>query len=299
MHNGDRREGLTPEAVIFRYLEAANRQPLSVEAFVRILSADADLLGRWLNLTALSGRTGSGSTDAITETCYGGHPQSGPGPGLGGAAGGGQRPARHGPMAIGAAFRFSGGGSRRTAGSEGAGDGALAGSVGHLRYLSLPQDTNAQRSSAHFGAPDRNFSVDAAPLIRIFSVVDAFEVVDEFQAAQLAQSLLGLAAAATSPNWWSGQGSRCADLVRSVSTSALNSDADWSNRLWVQQQVFMLTELLQFADNHEALQVAHAHSLRAVCFVRYRCCCWSRRRANTPRSANRMWLFTPTRAAAA
>ena len=41
---------MTPEAVIFRYLEAAHRQPLSVEAFVRILSADADLLGRWLNL---------------------------------------------------------------------------------------------------------------------------------------------------------------------------------------------------------------------------------------------------------
>ena len=44
---------MTPEAVIYRYLEAAHRQPLSVEAFVRILSADADLLGRWLNLTGV------------------------------------------------------------------------------------------------------------------------------------------------------------------------------------------------------------------------------------------------------
>jgi len=42
---------VTPEAVIFRYLEAAHRQPMSVDAFVRVLSADADLLGRWLNLT--------------------------------------------------------------------------------------------------------------------------------------------------------------------------------------------------------------------------------------------------------
>ena len=44
---------MTPETVIFRYLEAANRQPLSVESFVRVLSSDADLLGRWLTLTAL------------------------------------------------------------------------------------------------------------------------------------------------------------------------------------------------------------------------------------------------------
>ena len=39
---------MTPEAVIFRYLETAYRQPLPVE----ILSSDADLLGRWLNLSS-------------------------------------------------------------------------------------------------------------------------------------------------------------------------------------------------------------------------------------------------------
>jgi len=41
---------VTPEAVIYRYLEAANQQPFAAADFVRVLGADADLLGRWLNL---------------------------------------------------------------------------------------------------------------------------------------------------------------------------------------------------------------------------------------------------------
>jgi hypothetical protein len=39
---------LTPEAVIDRYLETANREPFDAAGFALLLGTDADLLSRWL-----------------------------------------------------------------------------------------------------------------------------------------------------------------------------------------------------------------------------------------------------------
>ncbi|MEJ2087127.1 MAG: hypothetical protein P8Y69_01290, partial [Gammaproteobacteria bacterium] len=58
-------------------------------------------------------------------------------------------------------------------------------------------------------------------------------------------------------------GSRCSDLVRSLELTG-EPDADWSNRLWVQQQVSMLSELLTLAENHESLQRAHEFITRSL-----------------------------------
>lgn len=41
---------MTPEVVIFRYLEILNRDPVDAAALTRIICADADLLGRWLSV---------------------------------------------------------------------------------------------------------------------------------------------------------------------------------------------------------------------------------------------------------
>jgi hypothetical protein len=41
---------LTPEAVIDKYLEVAGNAPVDRRVFLRLLGADADLLGRWLGL---------------------------------------------------------------------------------------------------------------------------------------------------------------------------------------------------------------------------------------------------------
>lgn len=41
---------MTPEVVIYRYLEVLQREPVDVAALTRIICADADLLGRWLTV---------------------------------------------------------------------------------------------------------------------------------------------------------------------------------------------------------------------------------------------------------
>jgi signal transduction histidine kinase len=103
---------------------------------------------------------------------------------------------------------------------------------------------------------------DASLLIRIFGVVDAFEVLDEYEAAQLAQSLLDIDAGHFPElvDWAAG---RCSDLVRSLELAS-EPEADWSNRLWVQQQVTMLTALLTMAETQNELQSAHAFITRSL-----------------------------------
>ena len=103
---------------------------------------------------------------------------------------------------------------------------------------------------------------DASLLIRIFGVVDAFEVLDEYEAAQLAQSLLDIDAGHFPElvEWAAG---RCTELVRTLELAA-EPEADWSNRLWVQQQVSMLTALLGMAEDVAALQSAHAFITRSL-----------------------------------
>lgn len=41
---------MTPEVVIYRYLEVLQREPVDVAALVRLICTDADLLGRWLTI---------------------------------------------------------------------------------------------------------------------------------------------------------------------------------------------------------------------------------------------------------
>ena len=41
---------MTPEAVIYRYLESAAQQPRDPARLALLIGTDADLLGRWLRL---------------------------------------------------------------------------------------------------------------------------------------------------------------------------------------------------------------------------------------------------------
>jgi signal transduction histidine kinase len=250
---------LTPEAVIFRYLEAANRQPLSVDFFVRILSADADLLGRWLNLLDTPAEPDR-LTNAVRELT---------------------------PEKIHSLAQAQAWAVLPVAGSARLGldqwqtvlrsaflAEVLAEQLGMkdpvtvrwrillaISGVSLPQDPDLMELAAFRGTRPELLG-DAGMLIRIFGVVDAFEVVGEFEAAQQAHSLLGLETSNFSELVaWAG--SRCSDLVHSLNLAA-DPEADWSNRLWIQQQVSMLTELLQLADNHEAVQSAHEFITRSL-----------------------------------
>jgi signal transduction histidine kinase len=250
---------LTPEAVIFRYLETANRQPVSVESFVRVLSSDADLLGRWLTLTnvpaepeALSAAIAELEPEKIRSLAQAQAWAVLP------VAGSARLGLDQWQAVLRSAFLAE----------------VLAEQLGMpdpvtVRWRVLlatsgvtqVQDPQLMELSAFRGSRPELLG-DASALIRIFGVVDAFEVLDEFEAAQLAQSLLGLEAG-DFPEFVEWAGSRCSELVETLELG-VPGEADWSNRLWVQQQVTMLTELLHHAENHESLQRAHEFITRSL-----------------------------------
>lgn len=250
---------MTPEAVIFRYLEAAHRQPLSVEAFVRVLGADADLLGRWLNLTncpaepaALTRAIANLQQDEILSLAQAQAWAVLP------VAGSARLGLDQWQSVLRSAFL-----AEILAEQLGVDDPETV----RWRVLlatsgvSLAQDP-ALMELATFRGVRPELLHDASLLIRIFGVVDAFEVLDEYEAAQLAQSLLDIDAGHFPElvEWAAG---RCAELVRTLELAA-EPEADWSNRLWVQQQVSMLTALLAMAEDVQALQTAHAFITRSL-----------------------------------
>ncbi|MGE0622719.1 MAG: sensor histidine kinase [Pseudomonadales bacterium] len=250
---------MTPEAVIYRYLEAAHRQPLSVDGFVRVLSADADLLGRWLTLTnvraepeALIAAVAALSPEELISLAQAQAWAVLP------VAGSARLGLDQWQAVLRSAFLAE----------------ILAEQLGMddpvtvrwrvllaISGVSLPQDEALMELAAFRGVRPELLG-DAGVLIRIFGVVDAFEVVDEYQAAQLAQRLLGIESE-NFPELVEWAGSRCSDLIHALELAA-DPDADWSNRLWVQQQVSMLSALLPLAENHAALQDAHEFIARSL-----------------------------------
>ncbi len=250
---------MTPEAVIFRYLEAAHRQPLSVDDFVRVLSADADLLGRWLNLTgvpadpeSLGKAIASLSQEEILSLAQAQAWAVLP------VAGSARLGLDQWQAVLRCAYL-----AEVLAEQLGLDDPVtvrwqvLLGISG----VSLPQDPALMELAAFRGVRPELLG-DASPLIRIFGVVDAFEVLDEYEAAQLAQTLLDIEAA-NFPELVEWAASRCSESVRSLALAS-DPDADWSNRLWVQQQVSMLTALLGLADDVSGLQSAHEFITRSL-----------------------------------
>lgn len=250
---------MTPEAVIYRYLEAANQQPFAAADFVRVLGADADLLGRWLNL--LECRADPAVLTDVIEALSGEHLRN-----LAQAqawavlpvAGSARLGLDQWQAVLRSAFLAE----------------VLAQQLGlkhpeGIRWkvllaisgVNLTHDPEMTELSEFRGASAEQLA-DASPLIKVFAVVDALEMLDEYRAGQLAQRLLGLNAEDFSElvEW---AASRCSDLASSLELS-VDREADWSNRLWVQQQVGMLTELLMSSATLEDLQFAHEFASRSL-----------------------------------
>lgn len=250
---------MTPEAVIYRYLEAANQQPFAAADFVRVLGADADLLGRWLNL--LECRADPAALTDVIEALSGEHLRN-----LAQAqawavlpvAGSARLGLDQWQAVLRSAFLAE----------------VLAQQLGlkhpeGIRWkvllaisgVNLTHDPEMTELSEFRGASAEQLA-DASPLIKVFAVVDALEMLDEYRAGQLAQRLLGLNAEDFSElvEW---AASRCSDLASSLELS-VDREADWSNRLWVQQQVGMLTELLMSSATLEDLQFAHEFASRSL-----------------------------------
>ena len=250
---------MTPEAVIYRYLEAANQQPFAAAEFVRVLGADADLLGRWLNL--LECRADPATLTGVIEGLSSEHLRN-----LAQAqawavlpvAGSARLGLDQWQAVLRSAFLAE----------------VLAQQLGlkhpeGIRWkvllaisgVNLTHDPEMTELSEFRGA-SAELLEDASPLIKVFAVVDALEVLDEYRAGQLAQRLLKLNAEDFSElvEW---AGNRCSDLASSLELS-VDREADWSNRLWVQQQVGMLTELLISSTTLEDLQFAHEFASRSL-----------------------------------
>lgn len=250
---------MTPEAVIYRYLEVASRQPVSVSNLVGLLGADADLLGRWLNLLACpadpscleaelrrlskaqlrtlaqaqawsvlpvagSARLGMDQWQAVVRSAFLAEVIA-------------EQLGMSEPVAV--RWRV-----------------LLA-----VSGVNLPHDEHLVELS-DFRGVRAELLEDASLLIKVFAVVDALEVLDEFQAAQLAERLLAISADNFSElvEW---AGARCSQLMSDLGLAG-DLDADWSNRLWMQQQVSLLADLLGLSRRLDELQEGHAHAARSL-----------------------------------
>jgi len=260
LRQGNPREfGVTPEAVIYRYLETATHRPVAVEPLVRLLGADADLLGRWLNLlacpaepTALIDRISSLSIEQLRTLAQAQAWAVLP------VAGSARLGMDQWQAVLRSAFL-----AEVLAEQLGLEDPeavrwrVLLGVSG----VNLEHDPEA-RELADFRGVRPELLQDAGLLIKVFAVVDALEVLDEFQAAQLAERLLDVGA----ENFgelieWAGN--RTSALTEDLKLN-VDLDADWAHRLWIQQQVAMLSELLGLGHRLADLSQGHRFASRSL-----------------------------------
>ena len=250
---------MTPEAVIYRYLEVASRQPFAVDDLVRVLGADADLLGSWLNVL-----------DCAAD------------PAIASRALGRLAPQQLRILAQAQAWAvLPGAGSARLGLDRWRAvlrssflAEVLAEHLGltnpralRWRVLLAVSGVNIARDErlkefSDFRGIKPELLRDADPALRIFAVVDALEVLDEVQATGLAQRLLDVDGAQFT-EFLEQAGNRCAELTRSLDLDA-DTEADWTYRLWVQQQVGLLTNLLAVGDRLEDVTAGHALASRSL-----------------------------------
>ncbi|MCB1684292.1 MAG: HAMP domain-containing sensor histidine kinase [Pseudomonadales bacterium] len=250
---------MTPEAVIYRYLEAASAQPPDIERLQLVLSADADLLGRWLNVLdcpadpdVFSRHLRNISSARLRQIAqvqaWAVLPVSGS--------------ARLGldqwQSVLRSAFL-----AEVLAEQVGIADPQIV----RWRILLAVSGVNLLQDRAlqelvDFRGIRAELLEDAGIEIRILAVVDAFEVLDEYRAGQLAQRLLQISSEnfADLVDW---AATRCAELMNQLGLNR-EDDEDWSNRLWVQRQVSMLADLLRMGRTPAEVRDAHEFATRSL-----------------------------------
>ena len=232
---------MTPLAVIDRYLDAVGQEPLNADAFVALLGADADLLGRWLLLLG-----GVATPEALGERLS-----------TIGAA-------QFRELAVAQALNVLTGSGGIRIGTE-QWQGALTASflaaqlaealaladADAIRWrvllglsgVNLPDDPSLDELQAFRGARVELLE-DADPQLRIFAVADALDVLDPGRSQAAAATLLGI------------EPLQFQRLLRHAEARALrylgdldldlDQDLDWSERIWMRIRVSLLGRL--FAD---------------------------------------------------
>lgn len=250
---------MTPEAVIYRYLLAANTEPVDVSELVQLIGTDADLLGRWLNLMmcpaapdvlcdALGELDGNTLKKLAEAQAWSVLPVVGTarlgldqwqivlraaclGRALGGYAG----------LAELEALRWK---------------VLLAISGVNLEFDPVVGEL------IEFRGARAELLEDASPLLKVFSVVDAMETRDETKAALLAKQLLGVNEEAFAGICDQAYAD-CQDLLKRFDILD-EGDVDWAERFWTRLQVSMLAGLFSDCRNLASLYAAHRFASRSL-----------------------------------
>ncbi|TDJ38136.1 MAG: hypothetical protein E2O61_04905 [Gammaproteobacteria bacterium] len=250
---------MTPEAVIYRYLLAANTEPVDVSELVQLIGTDADLLGRWLNLMmcpaapdvlcdALGELDGNTLKKLAEAQAWSVLPVVGTarlgldqwqivlraaclGRALGGYAG----------LAELEALRWK---------------VLLAISGVNLEFDPVVGEL------IEFRGARAELLEDASPLLKVFSVVDAMETRDETKAALLAKQLLGVNEQAFAGICDQAYAD-CQDLLKRFDILD-EGDVDWAERFWTRLQVSMLAGLFSDCRNLASLYTAHRFASRSL-----------------------------------
>ncbi len=250
---------MTPEAVIYRYLLAANTEPVDVSELVHLIGTDADLLGRWLNLMMCPA-----SPDVLTDAL--GELDGNTLKKLAEAQAWSVLPvvgtARLGLDQWQIALRAA------CLGRAIAGYADLA-ELEALRWkiLLAISGVNLEFDPVvgeliEFRGARAELLEDASPLLKVFSVVDAMETRDETKAALLAKQLLDVNEEAFAGICDQAYAD-CQDLLKRFDILD-EGDVDWAERFWTRLQVSMLAGLFSDCRNLASLYGAHRFASRSL-----------------------------------
>ncbi|MCZ6711363.1 MAG: HAMP domain-containing sensor histidine kinase [Gammaproteobacteria bacterium] len=250
---------MTPEAVIYRYLEAANEAAANAAVFVRLLCTDADLLGRWVALLKCPVDPAAllHGVRALDQATFGhlAYAQAWAGLPVSGSARVSLEQWRNVLRA--ACF------AELLAKTLGLADPEAV----RLRVLlaisgvNVPHDP-IMEELLEFRGTATELLEDASTLIKLFAVVDTLEVRDTDAAAAVAQELLNVEQAEFIGLLPQADAQMESLLVEINLVGDL--DEDWADRLWAIQQVSMLGVSFSEAQGLEDLYEAHCLAARSL-----------------------------------
>ena len=249
---------MTPDAVIYRYLQLVAPAERNVDQLCLLLSADADLLTRWLKLLNLPADLNvlRDHMAALDDEEFNGLAQSQAWAVL--PIAGSARLSLDQWMAVLRAAclaevladHFSDQSAEQQA-STGAGEDTRLRALLAISGVHLPQD-EVLSSLIEFRGTNPALLEDASLELRIFAVVDAMEVGRE---VELARDLLGLSTE-TFTGLLEAAEAASVGLVRQLAID-LNSDVDWNYRIWLRQQISIMGVSFRLCGNLDAFNTLH------------------------------------------
>ncbi|MCZ6890467.1 MAG: HAMP domain-containing sensor histidine kinase [Gammaproteobacteria bacterium] len=245
---------MTPDVVLQQYVEMAHAEPLDVDGLVSLVSADADLLGRWISMLhcPVSARALNRAMHDFDHMTLASLAQAQiwtvtP------AAGCARLSFEPWCAVVESACLAEG-----LAGAIGMQDTASVRLQIILAVSGLMVDHDPlMRELAEFRGSRPELLADAHPTLRILAVVEAQQVNGETEASGVAEQLLGIDADTYSQSRRIA-GVACEGLIAGLGIRP-DVDADWAERMWLQQQILAFSNVI--AQQPHAAGLSQAHRL--------------------------------------